>query len=96
MLPLYGWCGLPGIGYVFNMLSQEEQQAYLARAILRNGFINCVLSRAAMQQIVLANEMSILSQSTVLRRLPNVKGYLRILDGKGESLEKALINIKYK
>jgi hypothetical protein len=87
---------LTSIGYVFDLLSQEEQQAYLSRALLRNGFINCILSRAAIKPIVLYNEMSILSPSTINRRLPNVKGYLKILDGRGDTITTAIYNIKYK
>lgn len=87
---------LSAIGYVFNSLSAIEQEEYLARAILRNSFINCILSRAVSNKILLTNEMSILSQSTINRRLPNVKGYLRILFGKGEEISAAIKNIAFK
>ncbi len=87
---------LSAIGYVFDSLSTNEQQEYLARAILRNNFINCILSRAANQPIVLFDEMSILSPSTINRRLSNVKGYLKFLAGKGEVITAALKNITYK
>ncbi len=84
---------LSAIGYVFDSLSTNEQEEYLARAVLRNSFINCILARATHQQIVLYDEMSILSQSTIYRRMPNVKGYLRLLNGKGKELSAVIINI---
>lgn len=87
---------LTSIGYIFGSLSSDEQQAYLSRAILRNNFINCILSRAALQEIVLCDEMSILSQSTINRRLPNVKGYLKLLNGSGDTITPAIKNIKFK
>lgn len=87
---------LTAIGYVFNQLSQEERKAYLARSILRNSFMNCILSRAVTQKIVLPDEMSILSPSTISRRLPNVKTYLMILDGTGRNITSSIHNIIYK
>ena len=84
------------VGYIFNLLSQEEKNAYLARAILRNNFINCVLSRAYEHQIIMAEEMSILSPSTIARRLPNVKGYISLLS-KSEGLPLSVfMNIRFK
>jgi len=77
-------------------LSTDEQEEYLARAILRNNFINCILSRAVSHEILLTDEMSILSLSTINRRLSNVKGYLRILWRKGDEISAAIKNIMYK
>lgn len=87
---------LTAIGYIFNSLSTDEQEEYLARAILRNNFINCILSRAVSHEILLTDEMSILSLSTINRRLSNVKGYLRILWRKGDEISAAIKNIMYK
>lgn len=87
---------LTSIGYIFGELSIDEQHAYLSRAILRNNFINCILTRAASQEIVLYNEMSILSPSTINRRLSNVKGYLKLVAEKCDMITAVLNNIKYK
>ena len=87
---------LTAIGYIFSSLSTDEQEEYLARAILRNNFINCILSRAVSHEILLTDEMSILSLSTINRRLSNVKGYLRILWRKGDEISAAIKNIMYK
>lgn len=75
-------CGtwyLTCIGRVFCLLSQETQSAIMARCLLRSPFYARVLCNAIKTDIHLPEYMSILSVSTIKRRLPSVKKMLEIV-----------------
>lgn len=75
-------CGtwyLTCIGRVFCLLSQETQSAIMARCMLRSPFYARILCNAINTDIYLPDYMSILSVSTIKRRLPSVKKMLDIV-----------------
>jgi len=88
-------CYLTCFGKIFNSLTELEKRDYLSRFVIRNRFINWLLSRAVSRPVLLEEEMSILKMSTIKRRKPNVKQYLGLLNNQQDSrIENILNNIQ--
>lgn len=88
-------CYLSCFGIVFNILTELEKKEYFSRFVLRNNFINWLINRADERKVLLDEEMSILSPSTIKRRKPNVNYYLDLLkEHNSRCINKLLSNIQ--
>lgn len=88
-------CYLSCYGKVFNYLTEAEKRSYFSRFVLRNSFINWLISRASCRTVLLDEEMNILKPSTIKRRKPNVKYYLGLMKGQNDSrIDKILSRIQ--
>ena len=78
---LYNNNYLTCLGYVYNQLGKDAGLELTRRTILRNNFIRKILFKASRGFVSLHNEMSFLAESTVKRRLPNIKQLLGMVKG---------------
>ena len=81
------------LGEVYNDLEQSVRTELLRRTILRNRFLQKVLIKSQYGPVSIENEMSFFSQSTVKRRLPNVKTLYNIVVGNDPELLSITKNI---
>ena len=79
---LYNNNYLSCLGYVYNQLGKDARHELMRRTILRNNFIRKILFKASRGFVSLHNEMSFLAESTVKRRLPNIKQLLSMVKGR--------------
>ena len=86
------------LGYVYNLLGKDARLELIRRTILRNNFIRKILFKASQGLVSLQNEMSFLAESTIKRRLPNIKQLLGIVHGSDSHpvFSNILINDDYK
>lgn len=81
------------LGEVYNDLEQSVRNELLRRTILRNRFLQKVLIKSQYGPVSIESEMSFFSQSTVKRRLPNVKTLYNIVVGNDPELLSITKNI---
>lgn len=81
------------LGEVYNDLEQRVRTELLRRTILRNRFLQKVLIKSQYGPVSIESEMSFFSQSTVKRRLPNVKTLYNIVVGNDPELLSITKNI---
>ena len=81
------------LGEVYNDLEQSVRTELLRRTILRNRFLQKVLIKSQYGPVSIESEMSFFSQSTVKRRLPNVKTLYNIVVGNDPELLSITKNI---
>lgn len=78
----YGTYFLSCLGNVYNLLPEVHKVELLRRTILRNRFFQKIVKKAQSGKVSIIKEMSFLAESTVKRRLSNVKSLYRLLRGK--------------
>ena len=93
MLENSGSYFLTCLGEVYNDLEQSVRTELLRRTILRNRFLQKVLIKSQYGPVSIESEMSFFSQSTVKRRLPNVKTLYNIVVGNDPELLSITKNI---
>lgn len=62
---------LTAIGYIFPLLSKEEQNKLLSVVLLRDPFYNRVLCSLVKEDTSIRGFMSLLSETTIKRRIPS-------------------------
>ena len=90
---LYGYNYLTCLGLVYSQLNILEQKEMLRRTVLRNRFIQKVITKSRCSQVVLFEELSFLSASTVKRRMPNIRYLFSLLIGNEPEMEYLLKKI---
>lgn len=70
---------LSGIGYIYAELSEEKQERFLTRLVLRNKLITRLYQASQNGNINMREFLYMLSDSTYLRRKSNVKAILGVL-----------------
>ena len=81
------------LGEIYNDLENSVQNELLRRTILRNRFFQKILIKSHYGPVSIESEMSFFSQSTVKRRLPNVKTLYNIVVGNDPELLSITKNI---
>ena len=74
------------LGEIYNDLENSVQNELLRRTILRNRFFQKILIKSQLGPVSIENEMSFFSQSTIIRRLPNVRTLYNIMIGNDPEL----------
>lgn len=69
------------LGYVYNQLGYEKGRELMRRTILRNQFVRKILWKASRGPVSLQKEMSFFAETTIKRRLPNIRQFLSIVQG---------------
>lgn len=81
------------IGYVLNDLQEVTHKKLITRLLLRNKLIKRFLYKCSLQDVVkYHDEVSFLSESTIVRRRSNVKKLLKMLLNNGEIEISALLD----
>lgn len=70
---------LSGIGYIYAELSEEKQQRFLTRLVLRNKLVTRLYQASKNGNINMREFLYMLSDSTYLRRRSNIKSVLNVL-----------------
>ena len=81
------------LGEIYNDLENSVQNELLRRTILRNRFFQKILIKSQLGPVSIENEMSFFSQSTIIRRLPNVRTLYNIMIGNDPELLSITKNI---
>ena len=81
------------LGEIYNDLENSVQNELLRRTILRNRFFQKILIKSQLGPVSIENEMSFFSQSTIIRRLPNVRTLYNIMIGNDPELLSVTKNI---
>ena len=81
------------LGEIYNDLETSVQNELLRRTILRNRFFQKILIKSQLGPVSIENEMSFFSQSTIIRRLPNVRTLYNIMIGNDPELLSVTKNI---
>ena len=81
------------LGEIYNDLENSVQNELLRRTILRNRFFQKILIKSQLGPVFIENEMSFFSQSTIIRRLPNVRTLYNIMIGNDPELLSITKNI---
>lgn len=81
------------LGEIYNDLETSVQNELLRRTILRNRFFQKILIKSQLGPVSIENEMSFFSQSTIIRRLPNVRTLYNIMIGNDPELLSITKNI---
>ena len=81
------------LGEIYNDLENSVQNELLRRTILRNRFFQKILIKSQLGPVSIENEMSLFSQSTIIRRLPNVRTLYNIMIGNDPELLSITKNI---
>ena len=81
------------LGEIYNDLENSVQNELLRRTILRNRFFQKILIKSQLGPVSIENEMSFFSQSTIIRRLPNVRKLYNIMIGNDPELLSITKNI---
>ena len=82
-------CGtyyLSGIGYIFEMMTADEQQDMLVRLILRSKLVERLIQASQNGKVDLRSFLYMLSDTTYIRRSSNIKrvlAYLSAFSGSG-------------
>ena len=81
------------LGKVFSSLDTETQTSLLSRTILRNNFIQRLIKLSSGGQCSIVEQLSFLSDSTIKRRVPNIKGLFQLIRNDGGYVDDYLNNI---
>ncbi len=76
---VYSSCYLSGIGYIYTKLSSADQEKLLTRLIIRTKLIMKLYQTSQNDIVNLRDFLSVLSESTYIRRRSNIKKVLCIL-----------------
>lgn len=92
---LYNYYYLSCLGKIFNELETSTQVALLRRTILRNHFIQRLISLSQKEEISIRGQLSsFLKESTAKRRLSNIKSLFEIIRGVDGLADPYILNIK--
>ena len=81
------------LGMIFNQLCESDKIELIRRVILRNRFFQKVILKSQRGPVSIVKEMSFLSESTVKRRLPNVRFLYSLIYGSEQEVHQYLNNI---
>ena len=73
------YCFLTAVGRIYPSLESVDQRKLLSRLALRNNLMQKIIREASRGNVDLKGTISFLSESTVKRRIPNVKKMLSLI-----------------
>lgn len=83
------------LGIVFNDFSEYKREEILKRLTLRNRFIQRLAIKSQRGLVFLEEEMSCLSESTIKRRIPNIRAVFNLYDNDEMQLFKNIKGLNF-
>jgi len=89
----YDYFYLTCIGIIYPSLEEQSQKELLRRTILRNNFVQRLLKLSSEGRCSIAEQLSFLSESTIKRRMSNIKSLFQLIQGDDGMADSYLKNI---